>query len=38
VFPPPLTKVKAVAKTIKRHLANILTYFIQPITNAISEA
>ena len=32
-----LTKVKAVAKTIKRHLVNLLTYFAHPITNAISE-
>jgi len=32
-----LTKVKAVAKTIERHLVNLLTYFVHPITNAISE-
>ncbi len=32
-----LTKIKAVAKTLKRHLTNILTYFTHPITNAISE-
>jgi transposase len=32
-----LTKVKAVAQTLKRHLTNILTYFVHPITNAISE-
>jgi transposase len=32
-----LTKIKAVAKTLKRHLTNILTDFTHPITNAISE-
>ena len=32
-----LTRVKAVAKTLKKHLTNLLTYFVYPITNAISE-
>lgn len=32
-----LTKVKAVAKTLHKHLTNLLTYFVHPITNAISE-
>ena len=32
-----LTKVKAVAKTLQKHLTNLLTYFLHPITNAISE-
>jgi transposase len=32
-----LTRVKAVAKTLKKHLTNLLTYFMHPITNAISE-
>jgi transposase len=32
-----LTRVKAVAKTLKKHLTNLLTYFVHPITNAISE-
>lgn len=32
-----LGKVKAVAKTLHRHLTNLLTYFLHPITNAISE-
>ena len=32
-----LTKVKAVATTLKKHLTNLLTYFVHPITNAISE-
>lgn len=32
-----LTKVKAVAKTLYQHLTNLLTYFMHPITNAISE-
>ena len=32
-----LSKVKAVAKTLHRHLTNLLTYFMHPITNAISE-
>lgn|GEM_PF-2514400 len=31
-----LLKVKAVAKTLHRHLTNLLTYFLYPITNAIS--
>jgi transposase len=32
-----LTKVKAVAKTLHQHLTNLLTYFMHPITNAVSE-
>ena len=32
-----LTKVKAVAKTLHKHLTNLLTYFMHPITNAVSE-
>jgi transposase len=32
-----LDKVKKVARTIKGHLSNLLTYFVHPITNAISE-
>ena len=32
-----LTRVKAVAATLKKHLTNLLTYFVHPITNAISE-
>jgi transposase len=32
-----LTKVKAVAKTLHQHLTNMLTYFMHPITNAVSE-
>ena len=32
-----LTKLKAVAKTLHQHLTNLLTYFMHPITNAISE-
>lgn len=32
-----LTKVKAVAKTLSRHLVHLLTYFLHPITNAVSE-
>ncbi|MDP1578713.1 MAG: ISL3 family transposase [Reyranella sp.] len=32
-----LSKVKAVAKTLHRHLTNLLTYFLHPITNAVSE-
>jgi transposase len=32
-----LTKVKAVAKTLHQHLTNLLTYFMHPSTNAVSE-
>jgi transposase len=32
-----LAKVKAVAKTLHKHLTNLLTYFVHPITNAVSE-
>jgi transposase len=32
-----LTKVKAVAKTLHQHLTNLLTYFMHPISNAVSE-
>lgn len=32
-----LTRVKTVAATLKKHLTNLLTYFVHPITNAISE-
>ena len=32
-----LTKVKAVAKTLHQHLTNLLTYFMHPIANAVSE-
>ncbi len=32
-----LTKVKAVAKTLHEHLIHLLTYFLHPITNAVSE-
>ena len=32
-----LPKVKAVARTLKAHLVNLLTYFQYPITNAITE-
>jgi transposase len=32
-----LPKVKAVARTLKAHLVNLLTYFQHPITNAITE-
>ena len=32
-----LAKVKAVAKTLHKHLTNLLTYFMHPITNAVSE-
>jgi len=32
-----LTKVKAVAKTLHQHPTNLLTYFMHPITNAVSE-
>jgi len=32
-----LTRIKAVAKTLQKHLTNLLTYFMHPITNAISE-
>src|ERR1019366_56847 len=32
-----LTKVKAVAKTLHMHLTNLLSYFMHPITNAVSE-
>jgi transposase len=32
-----LAKVKAVAKTLHQHLTNLLTYFLHPITNAVSE-
>jgi transposase len=32
-----LPKVKAVAKTLKAHLVNLLTYFQHPITNALTE-
>ncbi len=32
-----LTKVKAVAKTSTRHLVHLPTYFLHPITNAVSE-
>ena len=27
----------AVARTINRHVLNVLTYFIHPITNAVAE-
>ena len=32
-----LPKVKAVAKTLKSHLGNLLTYFQHRITNAVTE-
>ena len=32
-----LPKVKAVAKTLKSHLVNLLTYFQHRITNAVTE-
>ena len=32
-----LPKVKAVARTLKAHLVNLLTYFQHPITNATTE-
>lgn len=32
-----LEKVKAVARTLKEHLVNLLTYFTHPITNALTE-
>jgi transposase len=32
-----LDKVKAVARTLKEHLVNLLTYFAHPITNALTE-
>jgi transposase len=32
-----LPKVKAVARTLKAHLVNLLTYFQHPITNAMTE-
>jgi transposase len=32
-----LPKVKAVARTLKAHLVNLLTYFQHPITNALTE-
>ena len=32
-----LAKVKTVAKTLHSHLVHLLTYFLHPITNAISE-
>src|ERR1035438_8069455 len=32
-----LTKVKTVAKTLHQHLTNLLTFFMHPITNAVSE-
>ena len=32
-----LPKVKAVARTLKAHLVNLLTYFQHPITNAVTE-
>jgi transposase len=32
-----LSKVQAVAKTLHQHLTNLLTYFMHPITNAVSE-
>jgi transposase len=32
-----LSPVIAAAKTLERHLPNVLTYFEQPITNAVSE-
>ena len=32
-----LAKVKAVAKTLHSHLSHLLTYFLHPITNAMSE-
>lgn len=32
-----LTRIKAVATTLKKHLTNLLTYFVHPISNAISE-
>ncbi|MBI3608484.1 MAG: transposase, partial [Nitrospirae bacterium] len=31
---PPVVKV---ARLIKRHLPNVLTYFMHPITNAVCE-
>ena len=33
-----LEPVKKVAKMLKSHLDNVLTYFVHPITNAVSEA
>ena len=32
-----LTKVKAVARTLKAHLLHLLTYFQHPISNALTE-
>ena len=32
-----LTKVKAVAKTLHKQMIHLLTYFVHPITNAVSE-
>lgn len=32
-----LEKVKTVARTLKDHLVNLLTYFAHPITNALTE-
>lgn len=32
-----LDKVKSVARTLKRHIDNLLTYFQYPITNALTE-
>ena len=32
-----LDKIKKVARTLKDHLKNLLTYFVHPITNALTE-